>query len=120
MSNDKQWLRSHDALIAERAEGLALIQSNYTYWSSAKERWQPIPHYLTDLAAIARAQEAWRLQEPKKRRYFMYSPVGPDDKFDCECHTDLPGDDLDCFIGEADIEPAARAWATWRACGGVE
>jgi len=116
------WTREHDALIARVAEGLKVIESEYeadwTTWRPGQAvRWK-LAYYLYDLSAIARAQEAWRKQDPENRSYQFWS-IGPEliaKKASCTM--------IDAMKGHDCIEPlpeaAARAWATWRSCGGVE
>jgi hypothetical protein len=77
-------------------------------------------HYLTDLTAIARAQEAWRLQDEDKRWYELISAklmVFSDEIYQAQS---IMYTHMGVFTGVADTESAARAWALWRACGGVE
>jgi hypothetical protein len=112
MSN-QQWTRAHDSLIAERAEGLKVFRTASEWWVETATGHRPLDHYLTDLAAIARAQESWRLQEPEKRWYGVHVHRNGAECFmfwDAE-----PGPSED-----RENERAARAWATWRACGGGE
>lgn len=119
MSN-QQWTRAHDALIAERAEGAKPIKDCKMPERLWKWRWPDgrvdfLPTYLTDLAASARAQESWRLQDADLRSYMIES--GDEGWISCECR-DWKQDDI--FTADDPIESAARAWATWRACGGGE
>lgn len=78
-----RWLRSHDALIAERAEGLRVWQGVYgEYWVDTETGHRPLDRYREDLAAIARAMEAWRGQEPDYRAWAIESHEG---QIDAEC-----------------------------------
>lgn len=117
--NNQPWLRKYDALIAERAEGLKVFQCEAgAWWVHAATGHRPLDHYNEDLAASARAQEAWRLQKPKKRWYSHTSPS----------HVELSGNHWSICVegrdtvgrGGDSTESAARAWALWRACGGAE
>lgn len=115
-----EWSRQHDALIAERAEGLKVTWVPVTcpdwvgpvyYDDQGREKF--IDHYLTDLAASARAQEAWRMQEPEKRTISIY--FGPSG-VKCEMHeADKP-----THVSHNPKESEARAWATWGACWGIQ
>lgn len=89
-----EWLREHDALIAERAEGRTVFWLPFGRSEKLEPHWvrktggvemayyDPIDHYNTDLAAVARAMEAWRLQEPDYRAWAIESHEG---QIDAEC-----------------------------------
>lgn len=120
--SDQQWSRAHDALLAERAEGWRIIQHGneyYTEFQLGGGTWgiKPVDHYLTDLAAIARAQEAWRLKDADFRAYEIEAVGGG---VRCECRDWNHGGNLHAarFTATEPTESAARAWATWRALGG--
>lgn len=125
------WSRQHDALIAERAEGRAVYKGNdWTgnpydlYWVHVEPNGSgqcpvPVPHYNTDLAAVARAMEAWRAQDADFRAYEIEAVGG---SFRCECRDWKNGENLHAarFMESADNETAARAAALLRALGGGE
>ncbi|NBW10798.1 MAG: hypothetical protein EBR82_22500 [Caulobacteraceae bacterium] len=112
------WTREYDALIARVAEGWEYRDgqpdtcNGHGYWVDSVGDMRGISHYLTDLAAIARAQEAWRLQDADNREYTVTVS-----RHGILCRM---FDVLTCYGFPAATEAAARAWATWRACGGVE
>ena len=111
----QQWTRAHDALIAERAEGLKVerIGQEYTYGFMGRV----IEHYPTDLAAIARAQEAWHQISPNKRSFTVSRVKGV---IYAECREFTPNGAKHYQASSTTTESAARAWATWFAVGGAE
>lgn len=100
------WTRAHDALIARVAEGLDEYAGSERY----------APHYLTNLTATARAQEAWRNQSPATRTYTIEAPSGENPMFRVNMYAN--NEPRAWVHGDDPAEFAARAWALWRACGG--
>lgn len=142
---EQQWTREHDALIARVAErkivewhrretrhpGICNDIGSEDFCSKGgplpwqKGDWTPIASYSTDLAAIARAGEAWRTSDDEADRTIqVYSPVErPGLLFRAECcenYHDGSNYEWRTFKGEGETEVQARAWALWRACGGDE
>lgn len=131
-NGEPAWTREHDALIARVAEGWIKAESYSvegaeTVYYAYDDYFLPggtglndvvfLPNYLTDLTAIARAQEAWRLQDPSRRWFETTSRVRQGSEACCRMCQLNPHER---WRGYDPIESAARAWATWRACGGVE
>ena len=116
------WTREHDALIARVAECYDILWVGGTEpHMLTKDRINlgPAPHYLTDLTAIARAQEAWFQQDVLLRMFRVErfeEFIGHKTLFVCAMIGVNPSE----VSATGDTESAARAWATWLACGGVE
>lgn len=117
--SEQTWTRAHDALIAERAEGLKVFQCEAgAWWVHTETGHRPLDRYNEDLAASARAQEKWVARKGYYRAYEI-EVVGSSIR--CECRDwDHDSEVPFRFQCHADTEAAARAWSLWRACGGVE
>ena len=108
-----EWSRQHDALIAERAEGLKVIWvGSIPFYEDQQWGRILVDHYLTDLAASARAQESWRLQEPEFRSYSVEACGG---SVFSECKRMVDGMMWRYRYESVGIEAPARAWALLRA-----
>ena len=67
----RQWTRAHDAVLAEKCEGITtFVEDEHLglsfYDEEGDEGWGPpmvqVPHYQADISATIRAAEAWRKQ----------------------------------------------------------
>lgn len=118
------WTRSHDAWIAEKCEGLRLMDPEHVEHleRGGEAGWHdrvPLSHYSTDIAAQIRAANAWAAKEGG--RYWKIVSAGHNwfkngNVARAFCFAEAP---LDIIAGIGDDE-AALAWALYRATGGKE
>ena len=139
------WTREHDAVIARECEGVGEIfkgNQNWVHDGFGSMKHNPmdmyyvagdehghapvgVPHYSTDLSAIARAGEAWRTKdEDIDRTIQVNSPVERMGlPFRVECSENYRvGENYEwrTFKGGAEDETLARAWALYNAVKGTK
>ena len=105
--SDRVWTRAHDAVLAEKCEGLKVFtigENSHCYecfhHGNQAVYYYPIPNYATDQSATIRAAEAWR--KGKAGRWWAHG-------------VDPMGNTWAHITGHHVTGPAALAWALWEA-----